>query len=304
MEKEKQWFKYKENSAGEKRLILTWFIFKHFGEIPVRIIAFFVAIITFLKAKEQRKAVEKFFKILNTKKEPAFLSAFKTFFSYANSLVDKMIAFGGKFNTENFIFEENNDKTQLEKFLKAKKGAFFISTHIGNVEIMRVLLHSEKYKSDTAINVFLQKNMCEIFNKFLEHIQIKENIKTFPVEDIDVETSIKMSENLTKGEFVFMAGDRVSAQNTNACYTEKFLGKNVKFPLGTLKFALMMNYPIFFVVCAKKNKNYIIHLKEFSSSKEKNEKLDEIKKEYIKFLEKYTLLYPYQSYNFFDIFED
>ena len=50
-----KWYEVKERSAGEKRLILTYYIYKIFGRYPVVLIAFFVALITFLKIKKKRK---------------------------------------------------------------------------------------------------------------------------------------------------------------------------------------------------------------------------------------------------------
>ena len=130
------------------------------------------------------------------------------------------------------------------------------------------------------------------------------NADIFPVEDIDIETSIIISERLKNGEIVFMAGDRISAQYENRVFEGEFLGKKIQLPQGTLKFALMMNVPIYFIVCAKKKKNYIVEAEEFiPKQNKKQEKLDELKQAYLKFLEKYTLKYPYQFYNFYQMWD-
>ena len=47
----KKWFQLSEQGAGAKRLLLTKYIYQFLGEFPVRIIAFFVALIVFIKAK-------------------------------------------------------------------------------------------------------------------------------------------------------------------------------------------------------------------------------------------------------------
>ena len=48
----KKWFQLSEQGAGAKRLLLTKYIYQFLGEFPVRIIAFFVTLIVFIKAKE------------------------------------------------------------------------------------------------------------------------------------------------------------------------------------------------------------------------------------------------------------
>ena len=52
----KKWFQLSEQGAGEKRLWLSLFLYKIFGEKILRIIAFFVSLSVFLTAKERRDA--------------------------------------------------------------------------------------------------------------------------------------------------------------------------------------------------------------------------------------------------------
>lgn len=289
----KKWFQLSEQGAGAKRLLLTKYIYQFLGEFPVRIIAFFVALIVFIKAKEQRRASKKFLKIVNNKF--VIISSFIQFLNYANSLVDKFISCLGKLNPDRFELSSP----------EVYNGAFFITTHVGNVEILRSLFQSDKYPNPQRVNVFLQSNACEIFNNFLKTLEIKLNIDVFPVEQINPQVSILISERLKNGEIVFMAGDRVSAQNENRIYTADFLGKKAQFPLGTLKFALMMDVPVYFIVCVSEGKKYKVYTEKFVTDKSKrNEKLQELQLQYVKFLEKYALKYPFQFYNFFDLFEE
>ena len=281
----KMWFQMKERGAGEKRLFLSFYLYKIFGEKVLRLIAFFVALAVFLTAKERRDASIKFLKLVN---KPQITGSFRQFLNFANALVDKILAFAGKIDPDRFLIDDE----------KNFSGTFFITTHIGNVEILRALL---AYPKAPRANVFLQSNACEIFNRFLKKMEIATNLEVFPVEDIGVETSIQISDRIKSGEIVFIAGDRVSAQNTNKTYEAEFLGRKTKFPLGTLKFALMLGCPICFVVCIKDGENFVVHTKKFvSDSKTKTAILEDLKKEYVNFLEEYTLKYPYQFYNFYD----
>lgn len=359
----KKWFEQKEQQAGAGRLILTWKIYKIFGEIPVRIIAFFIAFFAYMGGKEQRESSKKYFQILadftNEKKyKPSFLNSFRHFHSYADSLVDKMLSFSGNLSAKKFEFSNPDDMNLMFETFKEGKGAFFITSHTGNVEIMRSLFLSDRYSVKPYVNVFLQKNSCEIFNTFLEHIKVKTNVDVFPVEEISVDTAVVIKEKLNKGEIVFMAGDRLSAQYPELSYDTEFLNRKVKFPLGALKFAQILECPIFFVVCAKKDGKFIIHLKKFhesagvnkSRSAEgnltreaeanqslsvdvnqtratednqaqaaeaalqetskishrhgKREVFDKLKSDYLEFLEEFTIQYPYQFYNFYDMFTD
>ena len=282
----KNWFQLSEQGAGEKRLILSYWAYKILGEKALRIIAFLVSISVFLTAKERREASFKFYRLI---KKPPVTSAIKQFLNYANSLVDKFISFIGDFNTDNFILDNP----------EIYKGSFFITTHIGNIEIMRSLI--DKLQGH-RVNIFLQANACKTFNSFLKKFEAKVNAEVFPVEEISMETSILIFERLKAGELVFMAGDRVSAQNSNTVYEADFFSEKIRLPLGTIKFALMMGAPIYFIVCAKEGKKYKISTKRFEGyHTSKKSTLEELKIEYAKFLEEYTVKYPYQFYHFYDI---
>lgn len=289
----KKWFQLAEEGAGKIRLQALKFMFDKFGEFPVRIIAFFVVLSVFLKAKDRRNASLKFFKIIN--KKHLLLSAFRQFLNYGNSLVDKFLSVMGKLDPQKFELPEED----------IFKNAFFITTHVGNVEIMRSLFQLQSEIEPKRVNIFLQANACKIFNDFLKTLELHiPEIEVFPVEEISPQTSIEISDRLQNGEIVFMAGDRLSAQNENVAYEAKFLNHKVKFPLGTLKFALMLNVPVYFIVCVKDGKKYKIFTEKFVSEKlKRSEKLEDLKLQYVKFLEKYTLLYPEQFFNFYDMWE-
>ena len=282
----KKWFQLKEQGAGTKRLLLSFYIYKIFGEKALRLIAFFVAMTVFMTAKERRNASIHFYKQI---KKPSFISSIKLFINFGNTLVDKIMAFDGKIKPDSFQIDN------IEIF----DGAFFITTHIGNIEVLRAMLSAP---NSPRANIFLQGNVCETFNNFLKKLEVKTNLETFPVENINPETSIKISERLKNGEIVFMAGDRISAQNINTTYQADFLGAKINLPLGTLKFALLMDCPIYFIVCIKEGKKFVVHTQNFSPlSNKRDEKLEVLKTAYTHFLEEYALKYPYQFYNFYEI---
>ena len=133
---------------------------------------------------------------------------------------------------------------------------------------------------------------------------IKTPICNYPVEEIGVETAMEIQEKLQKGEIVFMAGDRISAQNSSASFQANFLGHNVEFPIGTFRFAQMCNVPIYFISCVKiKNDKYKILLKKFEAENlSKKEVLKKLHKEFILFLEEHIKDYPLQFYHFYDMF--
>ena len=103
----KNWWNRKEVSAGRKRLKLTWWIYKHFGIFPIKIICFFLTVVTFVFVKEIKNSSKKYFKILYkyTNKhsyKPTMINSFKHILSYSNSLIDKMLAYSDNYKNIKF----------------------------------------------------------------------------------------------------------------------------------------------------------------------------------------------------------
>lgn len=290
-----KWYQLKEQAAGEKRLILLWHIYKIFGKKAVKIIVFFVTLFAYLGAKEPKRCSKKYLSVVGL--EPTFANSLKHFLAYSYSLIDRMEVFAGLYDPEKITFDSEQDKTQLENDLD--KGVFFVCSHVGNIEIMRAFLLNSPQKH---VNIFLSKEQCKIFNNFVKHLQIKTPITTYPVEDINIETSIEIKDKISNGDIVIMAGDRISKNSKNSFV--EFLGHKVQLPLGTFKFAHMMECPIYFV-CALNNKGdrYKIYLNKFNCNGTKQEAVHSMQAEYAKFLEKLTLTYPFQFFHFYDFFE-
>lgn len=307
MSDKEQWFDKKEISAGKKRLKLTWWIYKHFGIVPVKLIAFFITLGTIIINKDIQKYSKKYFQYLyeytnNKKYRPSFKNSFKHALNYSNSLIDKMLAYTDNYN--NLEFNDENTAVKITELINKKQGAFFITNHIGNINMLRSFIASENIQN-VKINVFLQAKQCEIFNNFVNSISNQEHIiQLYPIENIDINTSIEIKEKLEHGEWVFMAGDRLSANSTDTNYPSTLLGHKILLPLGVLKFAIMMDCPIFTMTCAKEKNSYTVYAKEFVLSGTKENRLNTLREEYPKILEEYTIKYPYQFFHFYNIFED
>lgn len=292
-----KWYQVKELGAGAKRLILLYNIYKIFGRRVVKFIVYFITFFAFCSAGYIRKCSAKYLKIIGLK--PSLINQYRHFLEYSISLLDRMEVFSGKFSPERISFADESDKKKLDEDFN--KGVFFICSHLGNIDVMRALL--KKYP-EKHVTVFLSEEHCRIFNDFIKTVSAKMNVSVCPVEDIGLETSIETQEKLNNGEFVFIAGDRTSKNAAN--FKTELFGKSVEFPLGTFKFAQIMEVPVYFV-CAIKDKDdcYTVHLQKFSplDSQSKSVTLKNMQHEYVQFLEEKTKLAPLQFFHFYDMFE-
>ena len=134
---------------------------------------------------------------------------------------------------------------------------------------------------------------------FARHLDAS-RLTLHPVEEIGVETAVRMQEAIGRGELVLMAGDRVSA-GSERTLRHDFLGRQCVWPKGAFVFAKLMEAPIFFVTCVRTGWNaYEVHVREFVPSE--GPFLPSLLDSYVRFLEEETLEHPEQWYQFYDFF--
>lgn len=199
-----------------------------------------------------------------------------------------------------FVFDNRILEEEIFTNIANRKGIFFICNHIGNVEVMRALIHSKKNKVTPNISIFLQKSQCQVFNSFINEI-VKENINitSYPIEDIDMSTAIEIEEKLTQGGIVFMAGDRIPANNTLKTTKISMFNKQIELPIGVFKFAKLVPAEIYFVSCLKEINGYKVYL-----SKPESRDVKLLQEKFVAFMTDMILKQPTQFYHFYDIFEN
>lgn len=305
-----KWFQVKEQAAGKKRLMLTWWSYRLFGKRFVQLIALVVSLSAFIFSKQIRQYTRKNLRVLfeatkDSQTKPTLFNMYRLTFNYALSLVDKMEAVAQRYDAQKIIFETDDKKQQLINDIKSGSGVFFISMHTGNIEILRSLIENPQNTVNPRVNIFLSEEQCKVFNDFLKKIQIKTNTATFAIENITPDTGIILKERLENGDIAFMAGDRTSYTNQSSTFSCNIFNKTVEFPKGTFKFAYLMETKIYFICVAKiENDRYYVHLENFKKNEHsrKSEEIARMQSEYVEFWKSMALKYPLQFYHFYDLF--
>lgn len=294
-----KWFEIKEQAAGKKRLILSWYLYKLFGVKVLYIIAFGVTFFTFIFSSKIRTYSKKYLNIIQdvTDIKPNIINQFKHVFNYSSSLVDKLLVYSGEFDVNKLAFDSEKDKIQLFSDIKQGNGIFFICSHIGNIEVLQAMFLDKNTCPDFKVNIFLSNTQSQIFNDFIKTIKLDFPVKVFNIEDIGLNTGIELKDNLDNGEIVFIAGDRLAENNEHQYITSKVFSHKVNFPKGTFKLAKLMDVPTYFISAIKQGKQYKIFLEKQNNLKEK-----ELISSYTKFLEKIIKTNPFQFFHFYDYF--
>ncbi len=302
---EAKWYKVNEKSAGEGRLLFSWYLYKIFGEKVLLLISFLVAFVSFIMNSDVRRYSKKYFQVVyeyfgDKNLKPSLLNSFRHVLSYANSLVFKLEAFGGALKYDKIKFADSNIADEIFEKIEQKKGMVFICNHIGNVEIMRSLLLNDNRVQPRNISIFLQEDHCRVFRNFMKKIE-KENdkIKIYPIEEISLSTVSEIDDSLKDGGIVIMAGDRIASKNPQQSVKMKLFNEKILIPIGTFKIAKILKSDIYFVTCLRE-KNYFMTYMENNSNKTE----EELRKSFVSFMEKMTQISPYQFYHFYDIFNN
>ena len=294
-----RWFQIKEQAAGKKRLLLSWYLYKIFGKNILYIISAMMSFFVVIFSPKIRKYSKKYFCTIEpyTKLKPNIINVYKHIHSYADSLADKIILYSGNFDINNIDFETDNDKKLLFEDINSKNGVLFIFSHIGNIEVLQSLLMSNAYYPQVSACIFLSKIQSQIFNSFLDSIKVKFPVKIFPVEETGISTGIELKNEAEKGNIIFIAGDRVSENCQRKIFSSSIFGNKITLPKGSFKLAKVLEISTYFISAVKINNNYKVILQKVVDFSDKN-----IIEQYSKYLERVILKNPFQFFHFYDFF--
>lgn len=291
------WYKQQEQGAGTGRLETLWIVYKIFGVRILKVVVWFVALFIWMFARDARRASKTYRKKLNRyqashKMSISEFSSFGHIRQFAYSLVDKMVAFCDKGTKIKMSIDKNSDWAKFESLIKSGHGAFLICSHLGNIDALNAIPN----RGNMVMHAFMRTGQNAVFRRFLDHHNI--NLRTIfhSTDDIDISVAGEIYDAIARGELAMMAGDRVSANNPGRNISVEFLGEESKLPIGVFKFARSMECPVFAIFLLNKSReNYTLYIKQIDTKT-----IDTMAGEYISMLQKLTLMYPRQWFNFFD----
>ena len=297
------WHEQREQSAGRWRMLFMWYAYAWFGKSCLKVLCVPVMAFIYPFARPAREALREFYKALAdfADRHPPFtfrhspFTLFTHLLGFAWSLADKTDACTLRKNLPRMTVRDDAGWRAFDGLVKAGKGAFLLATHLGTIEVFPALDADAPH-----VHAFQQMGHDAVFTEvFARHLDAS-RLTLHPVEDIGVETAVRMQEAIGRGALVLMAGDRVSA-GSKRVLRHDFLGRPCVWPKGAFVFAKLMEAPIFFVTCVRTGWNaYEVHVREFVPSE--GPFLPSLLAAYVRFLEEETLAHPEQWYQFYRFF--
>lgn len=265
------------------------------------------------RARVETKLYQKVMSDYTNGKVPAKISTFKQVKSFALCILEKLAAGLGKIPKETLFFNQTPDFQGFKESLKNKKGGLLIFSHLGNIEILQTIFDNnpELEGIEPELTIIREFVSTAIFDEIAKEKMNSKKVHILNPSDFGIPTICDLQDRIDNGGFVIIAGDRTSSKNGSRYIKQKFLGKDAAFPYGTFLLCALLDSPVYFIN-AIRNKSETLHpinrveIKKattvFSECKrsERDQKIQEICREFAEYLESMALQNPYQWYNFFN----
>lgn len=301
------WHAQREQSAGRGRLWFMWAVYARCGKTALKLVTVPVMAFIYPFAGPARRALRTYYAVLAAfrgRKDAPPVGAwtlYRHLLGFAWSLADKTDACTLRKDLPQISVRDDAGGRAFRDLVAARKGAFLVSTHLGTVEVLPALASARRDAGEEIphVHAFQQMGHDAVFTRmFMRHFDAT-HVTLHAVEEIGVETAVRMQEAIGRGELVLMAGDRVGARSGKA-FDHAFLGRPCRWPKGVFVFAKLMACPVFFVTCVRTGWNaYECHFHRYTGPASSPARMLD---EYTAFLEAETLAHPEQWFQFYDFF--
>ncbi len=224
------------------------------------------------------------------------------FCMFADSAFDKIDAWTGRITPAHIRY---TGEAEFDALYQSGKGAIFIGSHLGNLEVCRAL---SRARAGMRINVLVFTHHAVEFNRMLQKINPDVGVNLIQVTEMGPDLAILLKEKVDNGEIIVIVGDRTSTTTGGRVCYANFLGKPAPFSQGPFVLAAVLGCPVYFLFCLREKGEYRVVFEKYADAlslprKERQQVLTRVTADYAERLEHYASLYPHQWFNFFDFWQ-
>jgi predicted LPLAT superfamily acyltransferase len=224
------------------------------------------------------------------------------FASFAESILDKMLLWGGLFDTGAVRM---TGAGPLLRRIEQRRGGLLVCSHLGNLELCRVLA---RQCPGLDITVLVHTKHAQAFNQLLARLDPGSQIGLMQVTEMTPAMAMMLSERVARGGFVVIAGDRVPVAGGARVVRAGFLGRDAAFPIGPYVMASVLECPVYMMFSMHRDGNHEVHFELLRASvrlprKDRERAIAELAAEYARRLEFHCRRAPLQWFNFYDFWD-
>ena len=248
------------SSIGEETFVggmwLMYLLYRVGGRLPFRAVLYPVVLWYWFAHRPAREASLEYLGRLERAtgaigRAPGRRETVRHFLSFAETILDKMLAVGGRYRFDRIRFV---GREAIEDMVRTKQGALVVTAHMGCLEMCQA---SADATPGMKLTVLVHTVHAERFNRVLERLSPGRGISLMQVTEITPATAVLLSERVARGEFVAIAGDRVPLVAGRASAVQvPFLGHVAPFPTGAYMLASLLKCPLYSLGCIRQGDHH------------------------------------------------
>jgi predicted LPLAT superfamily acyltransferase len=298
------WSGFNEVSFVAGMRLLFW-ICRVFGRWPFRIVLYPVLAWYLLTKPRARRVSRSYLRRVAACGGPANLSVLRHFATFAETILDKMLLWGGLYDTRSVSLHGVDGEDGVNRCLDEGRGALLICAHLGNLDLCRVL---SQRNTRLKLTVLVHTRHAQAFNRMLERLNPDSQLNLMQVTEITPVTAMLLAEKVAQGEFVVIAGDRVPVSPQPRVALAPFLGQPAAFPIGPYVLASVLQCPVYLLFSMCTGQRSEVHFELFRESlhlprKAREAMLAELAAAYAARLQYHCMRAPLEWFNFYDFWQ-
>jgi len=236
--------------------------------------------------------------------KPGYRHVFKHIISFAQSILDKCIAWSNAINED--VFDIASPEL-VDTVLSDPRGQLIIGSHFGNLEYCRGFMQSS-HNHQKTINVLLYDKHAANFVEIMKQLNPESRVNIFQVSEIDIATILVLKNKIANGEWIFIAGDRVPINDNDRTVSVNFYGERAPLPIGPYLLAKTMQCPVKLMFSFRKQEKVHFEIVDFAEQvliprNNRQESIQMLAQKFAEHLQQQSALAPYQWFNFYDFWQ-
>ncbi|KAF1023045.1 MAG: hypothetical protein GAK30_00735 [Paracidovorax wautersii] len=241
------WVRQRERGSLACMRVLAWAL-RRVGRRWLQPVVWMVVAYFYLTSRQARRHTASYQDRLATfsgraELRPTWRSVWAQYWAFATALLDKLDVWQGRLDYADLVLE---DPHQVCSEMGHGRGQVMVGAHLGNPEVCRALADRNGH---VRVNVLVHTRHAERFNRLLTEAGA-DNLRLVQVSELDPATLLLLKQRLDAGEWLAIAGDRVSLQG-NRVVAVDFLGHSACLPQGPWLLAGLLECPVNLFYCVR-----------------------------------------------------
>jgi predicted LPLAT superfamily acyltransferase len=298
-------------SIGESTFVagirLLWALHRLLGRLPFRLCLYPVVFAYWACSGLARRASMQYLQRVEASQQalghlPTWRDSLRHFLSFADTLLDKLLAISGRYRFEQVQVE---GRELLQAQARTGRGGLIVTAHVGCLELCRAL--AEHDGSGFALTVLVHTLHAQRFNALLKRLDPGSRVRLLQVAEADASTAVVLQECIERGEWVAIVGDRVPVRQSKTVALP-FLGVEAPFPVGAYVLAALLRCPLFFMGCVRQGAGHRVCFERLADGvalprKDRESALRSLASAYVQRLEALVRESPFDWFNFFPFWD-